>query len=52
MKRLTIHLNFVEKTGNKVFNTVAHIITDDKQIPRLLGKYGGNVKKHYISNMN
>lgn len=52
MRRLTIHLNQVEKTGGTIYNTHAFLINNDDQIPKLLGKFGGNVKKYYVSNIN
>jgi hypothetical protein len=57
MKRLTIHLEKFEKeevsTGKpKPRNTYSFIVSKEKEIPRHLAKFEGNVKKHYLSNIN
>lgn len=51
MKRLTIHLINVEKTGGKTYNTLAHIVRTPQQVNALIAKHGNNVKKHYFSNL-
>ena len=52
MRRLTIHLNKVEKTAGKSYNTLAHIVKTEKQSNDLIAKHGDNVKKYYFSNLN
>jgi len=52
MRRLTIHLNHVEKSGGKSYNTLAYIVTSEKQENAIISKHGENVKKYYFSFLN
>jgi len=51
MRRLTIHLEFVKKEGNKIKNTLSHIIKTDIDIAHYLSINDNNVKKYYITNL-
>lgn len=51
MKRLTIHLKRVEPIKNKVFNTVSHKVSSDKDIASYLKDNEGNINKFYVSNL-
>jgi len=50
MKRLTIHLKHVEKTDNKVFNTLSFTVKNQTEITHHLSMNDKNVSKHYLSN--
>lgn len=54
MKRLTIHLKrFDKEEGEKrPKNTYSFHISNEREIPQHLAKFEGNIKKHYLSNIN
>lgn len=51
MKRLTIHLKKVEKVGNKIYNTISYLVSNEQHAVQVITKYGDNVKKHYLTNL-
>ena len=52
MRRLTIHLKEVEVFGKVIRNTLSFVVKSQKEINHHLGMHEGNVKKHYLSNIN
>jgi len=51
MRRLTVHLEWVDKEGNKVKNTLSFEVKNDDEIQHHLSMHGNNVKKSYITNL-
>ena len=49
MKRLIIFLKHVEKTNNKIFNTVSYIIKNESDLNHYLYKHKDNISKYQVS---
>ena len=51
MKRLTIHLKYVEPFYGKIKNTLSFSVKNQREINHHLSMHEGNVKKHYLTNL-
>lgn len=50
MRRLLIHLKWVDKTSNnKIYNTLNYLIHNDEDVNYYLQKHQNNIKKYQVS---
>lgn len=49
MKRITIHLDYVEKIDNKIFNTVSAVVSSPQQEKEFRRQHEFNTKSSYVT---